>query len=108
MNNSLSRISDTIGPAVDNSLGSTLNIAEPAIRKESATMVSWAIEYSHSQQSFHIGRTNEMLRRNIDSVRDGEDLDYICVGIFKTREQAEDAILEFRRNRGAWQTLSLL
>ncbi|HQV33869.1 MAG TPA: hypothetical protein PKV71_18425 [Calditrichia bacterium] len=69
---------------------------------------SWAIEYSHSNKAYHLGRTNDMIRRNINSVQGKEDLDFICVGIFHSREQAEDAILEFRRNRSAWQTMSLL
>jgi len=60
---------------------------------------AWVIEYSHSQQSFHVGRTTDMLRRNISSIRTGQHIDYICVGIFPSREQATEAILEFRRNR---------
>lgn len=68
----------------------------------------WAIEYSHSEDSFHLGRTAEMLRRNINSIRDGQNLDYICIGIFPTKEQALDAMLEFRRNRVPGQTIDML
>lgn len=69
-------------------------------------MQSWVIEYSHSTKRFHIDRANDMLRRNILSVHSGNDMDYICVGIFPTKAQAEDAIMEFRRQRNAWQTLA--
>ena len=69
---------------------------------------SWAIEYSHSENSFHIGKTNEMLKRNVMSVRTGGILDFICVGIFQSKEQAEEALLEFRRNRMPANTIALL
>lgn len=68
----------------------------------------WAIEYSHTEDTFHLGRTAEMLRRNITSVQSGSHLDYICVGIFPSKEQALDAMLEFRRKRTPGQTIDLL
>jgi hypothetical protein len=60
---------------------------------------TWAIEYNVVDGTFHVGRTTEMLQRNIQSMATGEHHNYICVGIFKDREQAINAILEFRRNR---------
>lgn len=68
----------------------------------------WSIEYSHSEESFHIGRTGEMIRRNLYSLNTGQQSDFICVGIFPTREQAENAMLEFKRKRPAYRTLALL
>jgi hypothetical protein len=69
---------------------------------------TWSIEYSHSEETFHLGRTTEMFRRNIYSVHSGKKSDYICVGIFATKEQAMDAMLEFRRNRMPDLTISLV
>ena len=60
---------------------------------------TWSIEYSHTDETFHLGRTTEMLRRNIFSIQSGKKSDYICVGIFSSKEQAMDAMLEFRRKR---------
>lgn len=68
---------------------------------------TWAVEYSHTQESFHIGRTAEMLRRNIATLHSGEDSDYICVGIFPTREQALGAVLDYRRRRTPGQTMAM-
>ncbi|RMF56829.1 MAG: hypothetical protein D6748_12555 [Calditrichaeota bacterium] len=68
----------------------------------------WAIEYSHSEGTFHIGRTTEMIRRNLYSLDSGEKSDYICVGIFPSREQAEHALMDFKRKRLAYRTLALL
>ena len=68
---------------------------------------NWSIEYSHSEGTFHIGRTAEMLQRNILSISTGNPVEYICVGIFPSREQAVDAILEFRRNRIPGYTMTL-
>ena len=115
MNNTINNISEPVGHHLDTMLDGNLfdrpmdnagNSFLPGDDHSSA--IGWAIEYSHSEHSFHIGRTNDMLRRNINSVREGEELDFICVGIFSSRELAEDAILEFRRNRDAMQTLSFL
>jgi hypothetical protein len=69
---------------------------------------AWSIEYSHSEETYHLGRTTEMLRRNIHSVQSRNKSDYICVGIFATKEQAMDAMLEFRRNRIPGLTISLV
>ena len=68
----------------------------------------WAVEYSHSQNTFHLGKTVDMLRRNINSVYQGDLMDYICVGIFATKEQAMNAMLDFKRNRITGHTFSLL
>lgn len=67
----------------------------------------WSIEYSHSKETFHVGKTADMLRRNINSVQAGRKLDFICVGIFATKAQAIDAVLEFRRRRIPGQTMAL-
>lgn len=67
----------------------------------------WCIEYSHSRQSFHLGRSSDMLRRNISSILSGDTTDFICVGIFPTKEQAIEAILDFRRNQVPGQTMLL-
>jgi hypothetical protein len=69
---------------------------------------TWTIEYSHSEENFHVGKTAEMLRRNIHSVQSGRKMDFICVGIFPSKEQAIEAILEFRRNRIPGKTISLM
>lgn len=68
----------------------------------------WSIEYSHTEETFHIGRTTEMIRRNLFSIHHGQKTDYICVGIFPSREQAEQAMLEFKRKRSALRTMALL
>jgi len=68
---------------------------------------TWSIEYNHSKEMYHLGKTVEMLHRNINAVQSGQKSDYICVGIFATREQAMDAMLEFRRKRIPDLTLSL-
>lgn len=68
---------------------------------------TWSIEYSPSRETYHLGRTVEMLHRNINSVQSGQKSDYICVGIFASREQAMDAMLEFRRKRIPDLTISL-
>ena len=68
---------------------------------------TWAIEYSHSRESFHIGRTAEMLRRNIASLYTGEESDYICIGIYPTREQALGAVLDYRRRLSPSQTMAM-
>lgn len=69
---------------------------------------SWAIEYSQSQEAFHIGKTAEMLHRNIVAVNNGHEMEYICIGIFPTQELAREAMLEFRRKRIPTYTISLL
>lgn len=69
---------------------------------------SWAIEYSQSQETFHIGKTAEMLHRNIIAVNNGNPMDYICIGIFPSQERARDAMLEFRRKRIPTHTISML
>ncbi len=68
----------------------------------------WAIEYSHSQNTFHLGKTVDMLRRNIHSVYTDDLVDYICVGIFSTKEQAMNAMLDLKRNRVTGHTFSML
>lgn len=68
----------------------------------------WVIEYSHSEGSYRISKTAEMLRRNISSIRNEQPVDYICVGIFATKELALEAILEFRRNRVPGHTIDML
>ena len=68
---------------------------------------SWSIEYNHSLDRYHLGRTSDMVRRNISSVGEGRDVGYICVGIFESKIQAEDAMLEFRRKRSPSKTIAL-
>lgn len=68
----------------------------------------WAVEYSHSENTFHLGRTSDMLRRNINSVYHGHLMDHICVGIFASKEQAMNAMLDFKRNRITGHTFSML
>lgn len=68
---------------------------------------TWTIEYSHSEDTFRIGRTTEMLRRNIQSIQTGQQQDFICVGIFSNREQALEAMLDFRRKRIPGWTMAL-
>lgn len=67
---------------------------------------AWAIEYSHSRATFHVGKTTDMLRRNIRSIHGGGEMDFICVGIFPSKEQAVNAMLDFRRNRTPGQNLA--
>ena len=67
----------------------------------------WAIEYSHSRDAFHLGRTAEMIRRNQIAFQTGAESDFICVGIYATQEKAKDAMLEFRRKRFSSNTLAL-
>ncbi|MEL6821961.1 MAG: hypothetical protein AAFP70_09385 [Calditrichota bacterium] len=69
---------------------------------------TWSIEYNHSSGSFHLGRTGEMLNRNVKSVDIGSEVDFICIGIFPTKEQAESAMLEFRRKRKPCKTIAML
>lgn len=69
---------------------------------------TWSIEYSHSEEAFQLGKTTEMLRRNITSVQSGLKSDFICVGIFPSREQAMNAMLEFRRKRIPDLTIALM
>ena len=71
------------------------------------TIHSWVIEYSHSEEAYHIGRMADMLRRNIHSLSSQQMSDYICVGVFPTHERAIDAVLEFRRNRVPGFSLAL-
>ena len=72
------------------------------------TSSSWSIEYSHSKGNFHLGRTAEMLKRNVSVLWGAGDPDYVVVGIFPTKEQAEDALLDFRRHRVPSNTISML
>lgn len=68
---------------------------------------TWTIEYSHSEDTFRMGKAADMLRRNIQSIQTGQHEDFICVGIFANREQAMEAMLDFRRKRIPGLTLAL-
>jgi len=69
---------------------------------------SWSIEYNHNSGSFHLGRTGEMLNRNVTAVGIGRAVEFVCIGIFQTKEQAETAMLEFRRKRKPCKTIAML
>ncbi|RMI20080.1 MAG: hypothetical protein D6681_02580 [Calditrichaeota bacterium] len=86
-------------------LSSTLKTMEEIWMNPYST---WTIEYSYSRESFHIGRAAEMVQRNIQAMRTGMPVDYVCIGIYGSREQAVEAMLEFRRNRTPCNNLSLL
>ena len=47
------------------------------------------IEYSFSQDAYHISEVDECIRHNLYDYTHGVVIDYIPLGIFDTREEAD-------------------
>jgi hypothetical protein len=56
----------------------------------------YAVEWSPSQQCFHLQTLAEMLRDNLRVFKGESMTDYLCIGIFETYEQASNYIRQLR------------
>ena len=54
------------------------------------------VEWSLSQQCFHLQSYEEMIRDNLSVFKRESMTDYLCDGIFKTYEQASNYIKNLR------------
>ena len=57
----------------------------------------YVVEWSPTQQCFHSQTLAEMLRDNLSVFRGESMTDYLCIGIFKTSEQASNYIRQLRK-----------
>ncbi len=72
------------------------------------TSNSWVIEYSQSKDAFHLGKSTEMVRRNLMAMQSDYNSDYVCIGIYSSKGRALDAMLELRRKRASSNTISFI
>lgn len=59
---------------------------------------TFLIEYSPSQDAFHIESLTERLFKNIDMINRGVSSDYTAVGTASTREQANHIVNYLRKH----------
>jgi len=57
---------------------------------------SHVVEWSPSQQCFHLQTLEEMIRDNLSVFKGKSMTDYLCIGIFGTYEQASNYIRKLR------------
>lgn len=57
----------------------------------------WVAEYSHSQDKFHCDYLKVSINTNIQSIKDNKPSDWIIIGIFKTLDEAQEFIEEFKK-----------
>lgn len=57
----------------------------------------FVVEYSLSQDAFHVQSVMEMIKRNINTTLNGQKMDYLPIGIFDTIEQAHDFVMVFEK-----------
>ena len=54
------------------------------------------VEWSPSQQCFHLQTLAEMIRDNLSVFKMESITDYLCIGIFESHEQASNYIRKLR------------
>lgn len=57
----------------------------------------FVVEYSLSQDAFHVQCVMEMISRNINTTLNGQKMDYLPIGVFDTNEQAHDFVSVFEK-----------
>jgi hypothetical protein len=63
--------------------------AERAMRTMNSAMKLYALEYSVKENTTHLRTWENVLKDNIHNVRNGQSKDYLPVGVFHSREEAE-------------------
>lgn len=53
----------------------------------------FVVEYSLSQDSFHVQSVMDMIKKNINTTLNGQKMDFLPIGIFDTNEQAHDFVM---------------
>ena len=59
----------------------------------------YVVEWSPSQNSFHLQTVAEMIQKNLDVLIGKSIADYICIGVFETYKQASDSIQKLMKIR---------
>src|SRR5260221_3014553 len=63
--------------------------AERAMRTMNSAMKLYALEYSVIENTTHLRTWEKVLKDNVQNVRKGQSKDYLPVGVFHSREDAE-------------------
>lgn len=50
----------------------------------------YTLEYSPAQKCFHYDQISDMINSNLEACIGKRRSDYICVGIFKTRQERQE------------------
>ena len=57
----------------------------------------YVAEYSFSQNNFHCDRLDTSITKNKDACFNGQESDWIIIGIFDTWEETQNFINEFKK-----------
>lgn len=63
--------------------------AERALRTMNGAMKLFVLEYSLNENVTHVRTLENVLKDNIRNVRNGQPKDYLPVGVFNSREEAD-------------------
>lgn len=60
---------------------------------------TWVVEWSEEQKAFHVETLSNMLFKNTQAFIEKRQIQFVCVGVAQTREEANEIIEKLKQYR---------